>query len=425
MAAALIRIDQPSHPTQIAGVAGRSRDDIVQGSAVQLRNADDTGVRSWRWEILDQPAVVGGDALSSPVVAAPVFTPTSVGTYLIRLVVNEGRRGEVHRILVVVRDADGNRLPAAGEKDEANWLDASGEPNRRGWQPDVNRSMTQALASAGGGGWEEVYRIDFRDVFADQGAVDLNSPGASVTIDGVLWRTPAVGTTGIDMATANTSFGIDATGLRVVNPNTSQIRAGATTGQVIFAALHAIAQNTRTPFAADVTREWMVQAYVSSTNADGNHEGSGVFLFREDALDPISNGFPGDPANYRTMLGFINGVGPNALEGTGGTSTSTARQTLRPAGLTVPDPDPNVTALWYASPQSYQHGGGVWDTSEDDFPALDGNMDWFSTSRDPTDVENDIVMHARYAFFCGLGHSTENAVDDLDATIQQYRILRR
>lgn len=423
MAASKIRIDQSGHSTTPTGVPGRARDDIESGVQVQLHNQDNSGVRSWRWRIVDQPNITTPLSLSDPTAPNPTFTPNEAGTWLIELAVNEGRKGEVSRILVAVRDANGHRIPAAGERNEANWLNAAGVENPRGWQPDL-RSLLAAGASAGGG-WTEAYRLDFRDVFTSQGTVDLNSAGASVTIDGVTWRTPAVATTGVDMATANTSFGIDATGLRVVDPNSGQIRAGSTTGQIIYASLHDIAQNTRTPFDADVTREWLFQAYVSSTNADENHEGSGVFVFREGSADPISNGLPGDPANYRTMYGFINGVGPGALEGTGGTSISTSRHTVRPAGYTSPDPDPNVPSLWYASPQSYQHGGGPWNSTDDEFPALDGNMEWFGTSRDTTDVENDIVFHPRYGFFCGLGHSTENASDNLDATIQQYRILYR
>ena len=165
-------------------MVGRSRDDIVLGLPVQLRNADDTGVRSWRWEILDQPTIVGGDALSSPVAAAPVFTPNAAGTYLIRLIVNEGRRGEVYRILVVVRDANGNRVPAAGERNEANWLDAAGVENPRGWQPDM-RAMLDAPAS---GGWREVVACDF----TSGPAVDLSSGSEpTVVVDGVTWTSNA------------------------------------------------------------------------------------------------------------------------------------------------------------------------------------------------------------------------------------------
>ena len=119
------------------------------GLPVQLRNADDTGIRSWRWEILDQPSVVAPVQLSNPVAPNPVFTPDQPGTYLLQLTVNEGRKGEVQRILVAIRDAGGRRIPAAGENREANWLDATGEPNPRGWQPDIRGLLSQTSGTLG------------------------------------------------------------------------------------------------------------------------------------------------------------------------------------------------------------------------------------------------------------------------------------
>ena len=131
MAAALIRVNQIGHPTQVIGTPGISRDDIVGSTQVQLSNSDDTGVRSHRWELLARP---GGSAavLSSPTSAAVTFTPDLPGTYRIRLRVNEGRKGEVDTRLVAVRDSQGFRIPAAGEEAEANW-----GGNAFGWQPDM------------------------------------------------------------------------------------------------------------------------------------------------------------------------------------------------------------------------------------------------------------------------------------------------
>ena len=136
MATASIRINQATNSSP-TGVAGRSRDDIDAGDVVQLRNADDTGVRSWRWRIVDRPEVSTAN-LSNPVSAAPTFTPDAFGSYLIELVVNKGRTGEVDRRVVAVRDTLGLRVPAAGEAAEANWL-IGGEPNDRGYQPEFER----------------------------------------------------------------------------------------------------------------------------------------------------------------------------------------------------------------------------------------------------------------------------------------------
>lgn len=145
MATASIRINQAANASP-TGVAGRSRDDLLEDQVVQLRNADDTGVRAWRWTIVDRP-YGSTAALSSPVAAAPTFTPDVVGSYLISLVVNTGRVGEVDRRVAAVRDALGLRVPAAGETNEANWL-IDGSPNARGYQPEFETIVEQVNANA-------------------------------------------------------------------------------------------------------------------------------------------------------------------------------------------------------------------------------------------------------------------------------------
>lgn len=209
MAAALIRIDQASHPTTPTGLAGRSRDDIVLNSLVTLNNQDNTGVRSWRWEIIDQPNVTTPIALSDPTSPVPTFTPVDEGSYLIQLTVNEGRRGEVQRLIVAIRDAAGNRVPAAGEQAEANWDDASGNPNPRGWQPEMRR----IIEAAGGGGWEQVYLGDFTAAPATDLAAGTNT---TVVVDGVTW-TSNVGDTNPNTAQGTvTSFATNSNGLDFV-----------------------------------------------------------------------------------------------------------------------------------------------------------------------------------------------------------------
>ena len=149
MATAQIVIDQTGHPTQVGGIPGRSRDDIVRNLAVTLRNLDDTGVRSHRWSIEDQPNVATPVGLSNPILAAPEFTPDSFGTYRVKLIVNEGRnRGEIAELDVAIRTPGGLRIPASGERAEANWLDESGSPNPRGWQPDLRKFLERGLVPA-------------------------------------------------------------------------------------------------------------------------------------------------------------------------------------------------------------------------------------------------------------------------------------
>lgn len=136
MPSAIIRVDQPSHPTQVTGIAGRCRDDIVNGALVQLANADNTGVRSWRWTIIDQPNKASPVSLTAPTSAVASFTPNAVGTYLIELTINDGLVGQKVRQPVIVRDGSGYRIPAWGEGEQANYL-VGGSENQFGWWRDV------------------------------------------------------------------------------------------------------------------------------------------------------------------------------------------------------------------------------------------------------------------------------------------------
>jgi hypothetical protein len=225
MPAALIRIDQATNASPI-GVAGRSRDDIDISQVVQLRNADDSGVRSWRWDIVDRPAGSAA-ALSSPVSAAPTFTPDVAGSYLIELVVNEGRTGEIDRRIVAIRDALNLRVPAAGEKNEANWL-IGGTPNARGYQPefealyaavaDVDAAVDATDATVEGLASEIVYDVDFT-------ALPNNTiTDGSEVIDGLTWTASNIASRTTLAAVVNGS------GIRITHVNgSSSALAGADT----------------------------------------------------------------------------------------------------------------------------------------------------------------------------------------------------
>ena len=140
----------------VAGAAGKSRDDLVVGQPVTLKNSDDNGVRSWRWALVSRP--YGSSATLSNVVAAqPTFTPDVPGSYLIQLTVNEGREGERARVIGAVRNAAifgiSTRYPAGGEGSEANWLvdfaDGAGPvTNTFGWWPDLNDWFRMISAAA-------------------------------------------------------------------------------------------------------------------------------------------------------------------------------------------------------------------------------------------------------------------------------------
>jgi hypothetical protein len=119
-----------------SGQAGRSRDDLDVGLTVTLTNADNVGVYSYRWSMVDQPAeseaVLSG--INSP---ACTFVPDEPGTYRIKLSINEGNlAGQTQYRLCAIRNSNGTRYFAYGEKgEEVNW-DVDGEENTRGRTPD-------------------------------------------------------------------------------------------------------------------------------------------------------------------------------------------------------------------------------------------------------------------------------------------------
>lgn len=117
------------------GGAGRSRDDLELSETVTLTNENNQGVTSWRWTFLDRPAGSAA-AFSNPTAASCTFVPDVVGSYFVQLQVNQGSSGQLAKSLCVVRDQDDRRYLAYGETTEANW-NIDGEPNTRGWLPDL------------------------------------------------------------------------------------------------------------------------------------------------------------------------------------------------------------------------------------------------------------------------------------------------
>lgn len=131
---ASIVIDQA---TLSPGVAARARNDGVLAQVVTLRNADNTNVKRWEWTLL-RPR--GSTAELSSLTAASVqFTPDVDGTYMLLLLVNEGKSAEQKsRSLFAVKSAGGYRFPAQGESAEANWTSAyTGLANETGWWEDI------------------------------------------------------------------------------------------------------------------------------------------------------------------------------------------------------------------------------------------------------------------------------------------------
>lgn len=138
VASALIRIDQPLN-TVPNGVAGYTRDDILLGRPVIVKNGNANGVRTRRW-ILETP-FGSAVSLSTTDGEAPTFTPDVVGTYRVLLSVNAGGEGETDVRDVIVRDPAGHRFPATKEAAEANYQIAPGVFNKEGWKPDLQRLL--------------------------------------------------------------------------------------------------------------------------------------------------------------------------------------------------------------------------------------------------------------------------------------------
>ena len=129
---ASIRIDQPANPTTPIGQPGRARDDLLLGLPVTLRNSDDTDVVRWVWALIDVP--LGSTATLSGTTSPQVtFTPDVAGSYLVRLMVNDGLAGQIDLKVAAVKDSLGRRFPATGETaSSVNWPGN----DEKGWGKD-------------------------------------------------------------------------------------------------------------------------------------------------------------------------------------------------------------------------------------------------------------------------------------------------
>lgn len=192
--------------------------------------------------------------------------------------------------------------------------------------------------TAGGGpapasaGWTTVYEVDFRDVFASLGAVDLNTAGATFTFDNITWATPNVANTGADMNVSSSSFGIAAGGLNVAGQGGGSIVASSLTMTHIFANLADLAANDATPFDGDPTRHYLLQCFVSASTADTNGEEAGVGLYKV-TIFPVAGG--GQSTTFNTF-GFNTATAavPSCSAGSGGSPSRLSRLDLLGSGGT-------------------------------------------------------------------------------------------
>lgn len=165
--------------------------------------------------------------------------------------------------------------------------------------------------------WAVAYEVDWRDVFTALGSVDLNSPGNTLTFDGITWTTPAVADGNPVDQEACTTWELDASGLHCVDIDNSRMDALNNGAPHLYATLPAIAANTATPFEADPSRSYLWQCFVSSLTLQGiEDEGCGVAMYRLDQGIGVGN-----QQMTVAALGFRGGSGPRNFAEEGQSAT--------------------------------------------------------------------------------------------------------
>ena len=156
MGSVLITINQTG---QSAGVAGESREDLVTSSLVTLSNGDNTGITTFKWELVSKPT--GSTAQLSDINAAsPTFTPDVEGSYLVRLTISGNLTGTA---VAAIKSASLDlRVPAKQETDELG-----------GWEKAL-QAIINTLEAAGGGGGGGAHTLGGPTHLADSLA-DLNT----------------------------------------------------------------------------------------------------------------------------------------------------------------------------------------------------------------------------------------------------------
>ena len=119
------------------GSPGVARNDGVLSELVTVRNHDNTNVTRWEWILLKPRGSTA--AMSAPTAASSQFEPDVDGTYLVMLLVNEGKSSiQKAKSLLAVQSTGGMRFPAQGESNEANWTSTyTGLANETGYWEDL------------------------------------------------------------------------------------------------------------------------------------------------------------------------------------------------------------------------------------------------------------------------------------------------
>ena len=183
MATALVRID---------GVAG-SNTTLYPGQTVTFSNSNNTGVTTWKWELLDRPAASSA-SLTAAATPTTQLTLDKQGSYLVRLTVNEGlATADSNAVVAAIRQVRSRiRVPAAGETTEVDTND--------GWAAARNRDLIKLDELLSGGSTQMGALINADsppdgvswkrgDLVAMETVLDINASAGDATIVPV-WRKP-------------------------------------------------------------------------------------------------------------------------------------------------------------------------------------------------------------------------------------------
>lgn len=411
MTSANIVINQSGAP---AGVAGQARSDLAIGTPVVLTNNDNAGVRTFRWSLKAPPG--SSAVLTATIAPTTQFTPDIAGSYRIELEVNNGRGANRQVLIAAVLDSNGLRYPALREGSEFN---EGG--NVDGWGPALDQIMRFVAAGGGGGGggFQTVYDLDFRDAHASLGTVNLNSPGASFTYDGITWRTPDSGVDGFAVnQAAMTSWELDSAGLTVDTggANTSMF-VNNIDCPLIYASLSDIA--SAAGFELDPYADWLIEARIPVQLFDGvttARQGSFVMFYKSEEIDTAGGVVP----RSQCWSFFGREFGPAFTQARGCYISDTSIVTRALQNFPNTDsPDAVPSAALLSGGAVGAQGAALW---SGDWPTQRTyNSAHAHSNYDKIAPE---VLYPHEAKIC-LGHIFEDSSGTYEGTIERFRILRR
>lgn len=280
-----------------------------------------------------------------------------------------------------------------------------------------NEGRNGRPTGGGGGGeivvqnqYECVMEIDWRDEFTAQGAVDLNSSGATLTDQaGATWQTPSVATGPGNQNNGSTAWSLTANGLQVVD-----CVAGASYGTNANPVTPSLwidlaAAAAAYGFDGDPTRQWLWQCYVSEqVNDAATNDNSGV------AIRKVLSVPAGSGATHGQMLcsvGFVLGSAAAARAfGNVNASTGDVARTT-PAGMDVP------TVVYAGGTNGWMFAAtwaGDWPANSDLRMVAAYSPDNLVTSAIPGDPQE--------GFRLSMFHQAAATTANYGATIQRSRL---